>query len=202
MLKLVLASQSPRRRELLYGAGYEVRVSPVKVSEIFDESLNPEVVASYLATVKAEACLDQYNDLKSNGFLVLGADTIVVLGDQILNKPRDKGEAREFLSQLSFKTHRVITGMTLLETGSDRRRWSGVEVTEVTFRRLTAEEIEAYIATGEPMDKAGAYGIQGEGGKFVSSTAGSWSNVVGLPLERLEKVLRENGWSVGRRASK
>lgn len=198
-MNLILASQSPRRRELLSSARYEFAVSPVKVSEIFDENLNPPEVASHLATVKAEACLDQHKHLNSPGYLILAADTIVVSSDQILGKPVDAAQAVDFLRQLSGVTHRVMTGLTLLESGSSRR-WTGVETTEVTFRKLGADEIAAYVATGEPMDKAGAYGIQGLAKNFVSSFSGSWSNVVGLPLERLESALQENGWVVGRRS--
>jgi septum formation protein len=199
MMKLVLASQSPRRSELLLEAGFEFIVSLVKVSEIFDENLNPENVASHLATVKARACLDQHKHLDSPGFLILGADTIVVSGGQILGKPENPQEAVQFLRQLSGKTHRVMTGLALLKSSS-AEAWSGTEVTEVEFRKLSPAEIDAYVATGEPMDKAGAYGIQGGAQKFVSSISGSWSNVVGLPLERLEKVLAEKGWTVGRRS--
>jgi septum formation protein len=199
MMKLVLASQSPRRRELLESAGYEFTVSPVKVSEIFSETMNPPDVASHLATIKAEACPQQYKDLNSPGFLILGADTIVVLGDQILGKPENRVQAEEFLLRLSSNTHRVMTGIALLQSGATKV-WTAVETTEVRFRKLSSEEIRAYVATGEPMDKAGGYGIQGAAKEFVSSISGSWSNVVGLPLERLERALEENGWTVGRRS--
>lgn len=197
-MKLVLASQSPRRRELLLEAGFEFTVSTVKVSEIFDESLNPSEVPSHLATIKAEACVEQNKQLKSPGFLILAADTVVILGDQILGKPKDAREAHDFLRRLSGQTHSVITGVTLLESGTTKV-WTGQDVTAVTFRDLSDSEIDDYIRTGEPMDKAGAYGIQGGGGKFVSSFSGSWSNVVGLPLERLERALIENGWTIRRR---
>jgi len=198
MLKLVLASQSPRRKDLLNEAGFEFTVSTVKVSEIFDENLNPEDVPSQIATAKAQACVEQNKHLESQGFLILAADTVVILGDQILGKPRNPVEAEDFLRRLSSKTHRVITGLALLKSGSSHL-WTGRDVSEVTFRALTDAEIRAYVASGEPMDKAGGYGIQGLGGKFVSSFRGSWSNVVGLPLERLERALQENGWTVGRK---
>ena len=200
MLKLALASQSPRRRELLEKAGFEFHVFPVKVSEIIDENLNPAEAAAEVAKSKVQACLEQNKSLKSHGFIVLGADTMVVLGQTILGKPRNFSEAQRFLRSLSGKTHRVITGLCLWKSGSTNF-WTGAEMTEVKFRPLAEAEIDDYIATGEPMDKAGAYAIQGAGGKFVSSYNGSWSNVVGLPMERLEKVLKENGWSVGRRKS-
>lgn len=201
MLEIALASQSPRRRELLSTAGFEFRVFPVKVSEIFDEKMNPSEIASHLATVKVEACIEQNKELKSPGFLVLGADTIVVTAGKILGKPRNFTEAQKFLRSLSGKTHGVITGFTLQESGDATKVWTGAELSEVKFRPLSEKEIADYIDTGEPMDKAGAYAIQGEGGKFVSSLVGSRSNVIGLPLERLAKVLKENSWNVRRRSS-
>lgn len=197
-MEIALASQSPRRRELLDSVHYEFRVYPVKVSEIIDENLNPQDEVIRLAILKAQTCVKQHKDLNSPGFLVLGADTIVVLGARVLGKPENYSKAQHFLRSLSGKTHSVMTGMCLLDSGSTKL-WSGVEQTQVTFRELSESEIRDYIASGEPMDKAGAYAIQGEGGKFVSSYTGSWSNVVGLPLERLEEVLKENGWTVGRR---
>lgn len=198
MLEIALASQSPRRRELLSQAAFSFRVFPVKVSEIIDENLNPAEAASQIATTKVHACVEQNNELKHKGFLVLGADTMVVLGGNILGKPENFSQAQRYLRSLSGKTHCVITGFTLLETGSSKL-WSGAELTEVSFRILSTKEIDEYIATGEPIDKAGAYAIQGDGGKFVSSFTGSKSNVIGLPLERLEKVLKDNGWNVRRR---
>jgi septum formation protein len=197
MLEIALASQSPRRRELLSQGGFSFRVFPVKVSEIIDENLNPAGAASQLATDKVMAAIDEHKELKEQGFLVLGADTIVVLGANILGKPENFSQAQRYLRSLSGKTHSVITGIYLLESGSTKV-WAGAEKTEVQFKILGAQEIDDYIATGEPMDKAGAYAIQGGGAKFVSSYTGSWSNVVGLPMERLEKALKENGWNVGR----
>lgn len=204
MLELILASQSPRRSELLNAAHFEFRVSPVKVSEIIEENLTPSENVSHLATVKAEAFVKQNKPLKPGHYLILAADTLVALGDQILGKPRDAEEAHRFLRLLSGKTHSVITGLCLIEigrSGQEVRRWSGFETTLVQFRDLAESEIRSYIATGEPMDKAGAYGIQGAAKEFVSSFQGSWSNVVGLPLEKFESVLKENGWDIGRRKS-
>lgn len=195
MLELVLASQSPRRRELLEKAGYKFRVSHGEVSENIEVNLNPRANASQIATKKARACLERDKNLKSKGFLVLGADTLVVLSDQILGKPADFSEACHFLRLLSGKTHSVITGLSLVESASTKS-WEGFDETTVTFRHLSEEEIRNYVKSGEPMDKAGAYAIQGEGRKFVSSYSGSWSNVVGLPMETLERALKENGWIV------
>lgn len=198
---LVLASASPRRRELLLQSGFEFLHHPVKVSEITDEKLKPEDNASQLATLKANACLEQHKSLNTQGFLVLAADTIVALGGQMLGKPESASQAAEFLRRLSGKTHRVISGLALLESGS-RKLWTGFDETMVEFKTLSDREIADYVATGEPMDKAGAYAIQGLGGQFVSRYKGSWSNVVGLPLEKLEKALDENGWSVHRTQSR
>ena len=199
-MKLILASQSPRRRELLDQAGFEFSTFPVKVSENIDENLNPEEQVRTLALRKARACIDQNNQLKSHGFLVLGADTMVFLGQQSLGKPLDFSQAVDFLSRLSGQTHRVMTGVALVPTDHGPV-WVGHCVTEVTFRQLSAQEIHEYVQTGEPMDKAGAYGIQGLGQKFVSSKSGSWSNVVGLPIESLELALKERGWNVDRKQS-
>ena len=135
--------------------------------------------------------------MNSPGFLVLTADTVVVLGRRVLGKPANYSQAAQYLRLLSGKTHEVITGISLLESGTTNV-WQGAEVTQVQFKILNEAEISEYVAGGEPMDKAGAYAIQGEGKKFVSSFTGSWSNVVGLPLERLEKVILENGWNVRR----
>lgn len=195
MLQLVLASQSPRRRELLRDELIDFRTCPVKVSENIDENLNLEENASQIATVKVLGAVEQNKLLKSHGFLVLSADTVVGVGDKILGKPRNAQEALEFLRLLSGKTHRVVTGLALYETGLGRL-WSGAEVTLVTFRPLSDPEIQTYIQTGEPMDKAGAYGIQGQAAKFVSETIGSYSNVVGLPIELLKKVCKDMNWAL------
>ena len=199
MLQLALASQSPRRRELLTSAGFEFHLFPVKVSEIFDENLTGEAVVSHLATLKGLAAIDQYNQLKSPGFLVLSADTIVILEGHVLGKPENSQQAAEFLRRLSGKTHSVMSGVHLRESGSTKV-WTGFSETKVEFRILSAQEIDTYVASGEPMDKAGAYAIQGEAGKFVSSYLGSWSNVVGLPMELFEEALEKNGWNVARRS--
>lgn len=199
-MEIILASQSPRRRELLEEAGYEFRTFPVKVSENIDENLNPGTQVEALARRKAEACVEQNNLLNLKDILVLGADTMVVLDNRCLGKPANFSEAVSFLRRLSGRTHRVITGLCLLVPGGGSV-WLGHTSTEVEFRPLADREIEDYVATGEPMDKAGAYAIQGGGKKFVSSQRGSWSNVVGLPLETLEQALKERGWNVRRKKS-
>lgn len=200
MLSLVLASQSPRRRDLLQEGGYEFVVDHVKVSEIIDENLNPERVVLDLARQKAQALLDTPKYMKAKGFLVLGADTLVVHDGRALGKPKNIEEAKFFLSRLSGQTHSVMTGIYLGESNQGLGH-GHTEISKVTFRKLTVEEIDTYVRGGEPMDKAGAYAIQGDGGKFVSRLEGSRSNVVGLPMEALEKLLKQNGWNVGRKKS-
>lgn len=144
--------------------------------------------------------MNQLNELKSPGFLVLGADTIVALGETLLGKPENSTEAGDFLRLLSGKTHRVISGIHLTETGSTNF-YTGYAQTLVEFRELNEDEISAYVASGEPMDKAGGYAIQGGAKKFVSKVEGSWSNVVGLPMELFKAVLKEKGWNVHRAKS-
>lgn len=200
MLQIVLASQSPRRRDLLERSGYDFRVQPVKVSEIIEQNLNPADLASQLATLKAEATLSQAKLLKTQGFLILGADTLVALGDRNLGKPDSVEKAYEFLDLLSGQTHRVITAFCLIETETGRKVVEYDE-TFVEFKKLSEDEIWTYIRSGEPMDKAGAYAIQGLGGQFVKSYQGSWSNVVGLPMEKLEAVLKREGFDVRRKTS-
>ena len=199
MYEIILASHSPRRRQLLDEAGYQYRLHPVKVSENIEENLNPGEFAETLSRRKAKSALKQPKGLKFKGKLLLSADTVVALDDRILGKPENFKDAEEYLALLSGKMHSVITGCTLVPDG----HWSS-EVTfhcetKVYFKTLGSAEIADYVATGEPMDKAGAYAIQGLGGNFVERYEGSWSNVVGLPLERLEGVLKKSGWDVIRK---
>lgn len=187
---LVLASASPRRAELLrqVGIDFEVRVS--RVAEDADEGgLTPAQVAVEHARAKA---MDVAG--RSPGRLVLGADTVVVLGGQVLGKPAGPDEAREMLGRLSGRAHEVITAVALA-LGDDPPRVVADDhvATEVVFRALDEGEIERYVATGEPLDKAGAYGIQGRGAVLVRRVAGCYFNVVGLPLSRTWEMLREAG---------
>lgn len=198
MLELLLASQSPRRRELLERAGFEFAVEHVKVSEIIDENLNPSVQVSALAQRKAEAAAILPKSTKKQDNLILGADTLVVLDGKTLGKPKDFFEAVAFLRSLSGKTHSVMTGLCLIHMGSGET-YVGFDETRVRFRPLTDEDIQDYVHTGEPMDKAGAYAIQGAAGRFVEDIDGSMTNVVGLPMELLERVLKEKNWYVRRR---
>ena len=139
--------------------------------------------------------------MNSPGFLVLAADTMVVLRGRHLGKPKDALQAEQYLASLSGQTHSVITALWLSPTDG-RAAVSCAVTTLVTFRKLSADEIQSYVASGEPMDKAGAYGIQGQAKNFVSRVEGSTSNVVGLPMEELERLIAENGFIVGRTKSK
>lgn len=164
--------------------GWEFVVQPSEVEETVAEGLSHEDVVKQLATDKARAVAELQGDA-----LVLGADTIVVLQDAILGKPSDSDEAKAMLRRLSDHTHTVYTGTTLQHRAS-KRTVAAVEKTEVTFAAMTEKEIESYVATGSPMDKAGAYGIQDDGGAlFVRKINGDYYNVVGLPLHRLYRTL-------------
>lgn len=185
--KLILASASPRRRELLQQMGItEFAVIPAKGEEVKDSSLTPAELVESLAYQKAaEVAANAPSDS-----IVIGADTIVVLKDTVLGKPANQGEAFQMLKALSDRKHTVYTGVAVIQ--GERVRVSH-EATQVCFRALTDEEIHAYIATGEPMDKAGSYGIQGRGSLLVSGIEGDYFNVVGLPVCRLGGILAEFG---------
>ncbi|MDR3541795.1 MAG: Maf family protein [Desulfosporosinus sp.] len=189
---LVLASSSPRRAMLLRERGYAFETVMSSVSEVLSEGTTPEIGVRQLAVRKAQAGLTHWLNLGGNiRDVVLGADTMVVLGARILGKPTTSDEAEEMLRSLSGRTHVVLTGVALI-SGSGRLEADVVE-TVVRFRQLLTDEIKAYVVGGEPMDKAGAYGIQGEAGKFVASFEGSLTNVIGLPMEYLMEHLRAWG---------
>jgi septum formation protein len=188
---IILASSSPRRRELLSQAGIPFVVMPGKVEEDKVElSGTPGQKAEHLAYVKA---LDVAKNVE-NG-LVLGADTIVVCEGEIFGKPIDEADARRMLESLSGREHLVITGVALIDTGNGAVK-QGFETTRVRFSKLTSQEIQAYINTGEPYGKAGAYAVQGKGALLVESLNGCYFNVVGLPLQKVAKMLKEFGISV------
>jgi septum formation protein len=181
---LVLASASPRRRALLREAGIEHVALPVEVDETPPPDETPEAVAMEIARRKTLAAAARTPDRP-----VVGADTIVVLDGRLLGKPASPADAVATLRPLSGRRHRVITGLSVLiddHAGPVDR----AVTTEVVFREIPDVEIEEYVAGGEPLDKAGAYGIQGEGGKFVVEVRGSRSNVIGLPIATLREVLR------------
>ena len=182
--KLVLASRSPRRAALLRQIGFAFDVKHAEVPEHVDPDADPEETVLRLSAAKAEAVLP---GVKKG--LVIGADTVVVLDGELLGKPADAAEASEMLRKLSGKTHRVFTGFTLIDAESGSRH-AGIERTDVTFRALEPWEIEGYVSSGAPMDKAGAYGIQDRSGLFVERIEGCFYNVVGFPLTKFYEGLK------------
>ena len=183
----ILASASPRRRELLAQLGLSFMVLPSRLQEINRSGMRPHVHATYFAEAKAKEVANRHPHE-----WILGADTIVVLGQEILGKPADFTEASSMLSRLAGQSHRVITSICLIHATMEMVESEWVE-TKVFMRSLSVEDIEGYIRTGEPMDKAGAYGIQGIGGCLVQRIEGSYSNVVGLPLCETLELFRRHG---------
>jgi len=190
MLEIILASSSPRRKELLEQLGLSFKIISSNVDEIAEEE-NAHLLVEKLAETKAREVAWKCQP----GYLIIGADTIVCLESEILGKPKDEAEAFEMLKKLSGKTHKVITGIALIEAPCGRSIISHEE-TLVKFRDLEDEEIKAYIRSGEPMDKAGAYGIQKIGAILVERIDGCYFNIVGLPLTRLTKMLKEFNISI------
>ena len=191
-MKLILASSSPRRAEVLRDAGIAFEISPSQIDESRLPGEPAQIMVARLAEAKARAAVALVSHSESN-CIVIGADTAVELGGEIFGKPRDAADAREMLEALSGRTHRVLTGIFLIRLPDDVTR-SAVESTSVALLALEREEIEAYVATGEPLDKAGAYAIQGRAGRYIPRIEGCYFNVVGLPLARLHALLRELGW--------
>jgi septum formation protein len=187
---LILASASPRRKELLRNARIEFTVEPTSVPEVAEPGEDPDACARRLAREKARAIAS----VRQEAF-VLGADTIVVIDGQMLAKPEDKNDAERMLKLLSGRTHQVITGVCLIGKFADRAVFEDVrsESTLVTMERLGTEEIRFYADSGEPMDKAGGYAIQGIASRWVSRIEGDYSNVVGLPVALVHRMLREHG---------
>ena len=189
-MNLILASQSPRRRELLGLTGLEFVVRAADIDETMDPGRAPFDEVARVSRLKAEAVARKPEDV------VIAADTIVVCGGEVLGKPRNEADAFRILSLLSGCHHEVMTGMTV---ACGDKVITHTEVTKIHFRELHPEEIRAYIASGEPMDKAGAYGIQGGAALFADEMVGDYYNVMGLPVCRLAVILRSLGlpiWGV------
>ena len=181
--KIILASKSPRRQELLEKMGFDFTVRLIDVDESFPAHLSPEDIARFIAEAKASA----YSPAEEE--VIITADTIVVLGDDILGKPNNVDHSVEMLQSLAGKTHRVLTGVCLVTTNA---RITFVDETEVTFRPVTDQEIRHYIAAYQPFDKAGSYGVQDWWGlTVVESIKGSYTNVMGLPTEKLYHYLQK-----------
>lgn len=189
--RLVLASASPRRAEILAQVGIPFVVDPSGVSEVPDPDWDPCELATRLAARKAMDVAHRHPDAD----LVLGADTIVVLDSEVFGKPVDAAHAERMLARLSGRAHAVITGWSLVEPGGTRAM-AEFTSSRVFFDELDAETIRRYVATGEPMDKAGAYAIQGKAGLFVQAIEGDYANIVGLPIAAVGRALRQFGWHV------
>lgn len=181
----VLASKSPRRKELLKNIGIDAEIMPANVDEDAYKNLPPEKMVTELAMIKANNVARHFRE----NTIVIGADTCVCLNGEIFGKPIDENDARRMLRALSGNTHEVYTGYCVVNC-SDGVSVARCEKTLVTFRTLTEEEIDTYIKTREPMDKAGAYGIQEKGSKFVEKIDGDYFNVVGLPVCALVKLIK------------
>lgn len=186
-MKMILASSSPRRRELLTSVGIDFDVIPSNVPEQHRPGEAPEEYVARLSRDKAAAIAERHP-----GRWVLAADTTVLLGDQLLEKPLDADDAARMLSTIAGKTHVVYTGVTL-QNLERAHRDTRVAESEVRMLPLERKDIEWYVATGEPLDKAGAYAVQGIGALFIDSVHGSYTNVVGLPLALLFQMLRKAG---------
>ncbi len=188
MARLILASQSPRREALLKQAGLDFEIVPSDLEEELAPGIPPAEAAALLALDKARSVARQ----RRNG-LVIGADTVVVVDGQLLGKPAGPEEARGMLRLLSGREHQVTTGIAVVDAASGQSRSSSV-TTDVRFVPLSEEIIDRYVATKEPLDKAGAYGIQGFGALLIEGVSGDYNNVVGLPLRRLAELLGEFGY--------
>lgn len=202
MSQIILASASPRRRELLEQIGLEFEIIPSRAQEVITSSVPKEVVME-LSRQKAEEVAKGILSYQENhkklvspqDILVLGSDTVVAIGDRILGKPGDEAEAKEMLSLLSGQTHSVFTGVACVFLDGEGRCREHVfyEETKVTMQEMSEKEIDRYVATKEPMDKAGAYGIQGACAIYIKEIKGDYNNVVGLPLSRLYAELKALG---------
>jgi septum formation protein len=184
---LVLASASPRRRELLSQAGFSFEVHPARIPEDPFPNEDPIAYVTRLAREKAQFVFRELTVSQGTASVVLGADTTVTLDNCILGKPTDPADAARILRSLSGRTHRVVTGIAVVTAHSTE---VAAEVTAVTFLTLSDEEIAAYIATGEPMDKAGAYAIQGRAARWIPRIEGDYFNVVGLPIALVSTLLK------------
>ena len=195
MKKLLLVSQSPRRQQLLHDAGIEFSViSNLELIEIPKPELSIDDQIKNLAHQKAKQVIQILSDNQLQRKVLLTADTMVVFNGEALGKPKSEADAIRMLSMLSGNTHSVKTAYCFVDIEQDE--WlTGIETTGVCFRKLSESEIIDYVKTGEPMDKAGAYGIQGQAGKFVSEIDGSYSNVVGLPVNIVQQQMQQNGWN-------
>jgi len=185
--KIILASASPRRKEILEKTGLQFIVDAGDYEEDLSLRMPARRLARYLSCEKAKAVAEKYMNA-----IIIAADTIISLDDKVFGKPHTNSEAIKMLNILNGRDHDVITGFTIMDTGEGQSVSRSV-VTKVYFRKMTIREIEAYVRTGEPLDKAGAYAIQGIGAAIVKKIEGDYNNVVGLPINALMKALRKFG---------
>jgi septum formation protein len=190
MKRIILASASPRRKELLEKLGLKFEVDASNCAEEIDPTLEPDELVRRISITKAKSVAQRHQDA-----VIIAADTIGVIGKKLLGKPHTADEAGKMLAKISGKSHEVITGFTILDTVTDKIM-TGTVSTKVYIKKLTQQEIAAYVQTGEPLDKAGAYGIQGRGAVIVEKIEGDYYNVMGLPLSALTEALIEFGISV------
>ena len=190
MRKIILASASPRRKEILRKTGLNFSICTSDYKEDINLSLKPRALAKFLSRKKAETVAHKYKNA-----IIIAADTFIVFKNRLLGKPRTDKEAEEMLNMLNGKAHSVITGFTIMDTASKKKLSRSVE-TEVYFKKLDRKEITAYVRSKEPLDKAGAYAIQGLGSVFIERIDGDFLNVVGLPLRALTESLKKFGITV------
>jgi septum formation protein len=191
-MKIILASSSPRRAGILRDAGIVFEIRATEIDETALPCETAQAMVARLAEAKARAAAAQIGTAMHE-CIIVGADTTIELGGEVLGKPRDSAHAREMIARLSGRTHHVLTGVFLLRLPGIATR-AAVENSVVTFAPLSEKEIDAYVASGEPMGKAGAYAIQGLAGRYIPRIEGCYFNVVGLPLAKLYALLRELGW--------
>jgi septum formation protein len=187
MRKIILASASPRRKEILATTGLRFTICASNYKEDLAMSREPRALARFLSCKKAEDVVQKYPDA-----VVIAADTFIVYNDNLLGKPSGSDDARRMLKMLSGKVHAVITGFTIIDSKSKKKVSRSIE-TKVYFKKLTLVEINAYVRSGEPLDKAGAYAIQGLGAVFIEKIEGDFYNVVGLPISALTESLKNFG---------
>lgn len=192
-IKFILASESPRRSKILADAGFNFEVLTVKVSEIFDKNLNVDDQIMKVAETKGQAVAHSIKPLKNQDYLILSADTVVILDKLILGKPKDRSEAEKFLGLLSGRAHCVKTAICFINL-PEFQVIRDIDTTIVEFKTLSPKEIKSYLDGNEWQDKAGAYAIQGTAREFVKKIVGSNSNVVGLPIELVQDVMKKHGW--------
>lgn len=184
-MNIILASASPRRRELMRLISDSFTAVSIDADETLPANIAPLKASEYLAKIKASAAAELYPES-----VVIGCDTTVICDNRILGKPKDKSECREFMNMLSGRTHQVATGCCIIGKNSIAKASLFTVVTDVTFRKLSDNEISAYISTDEPYDKAGGYGIQGKGSLLIEKINGDYFNVVGLPVSQLNQKLK------------